>query len=182
MLHISFFLFLFSSKFEFWWVFKFTTLACPCGPCVGNVDTLRLRQNGCQFPNDIFKCIFLNENVWISIKISLKFEPNGPINNIPALVQIVAWRGPGDEPLSEPMMVDLVMHICVTRVQWVKVIPDPSFCYSHFIFVMIITLYGLLNMSSRPECWRLVWMWVDEIVLRPAWAIPWTGLPQSRCI
>ena len=37
-----------------------------------------------------FKCIFLNENIWISIKISLKFVPKGPINNIPALVQIMA--------------------------------------------------------------------------------------------
>ena len=43
----------------------------------------------------IFKCIFLNEDVWISIKISLKFVPKGPINNIPALVQIMAWRQPG---------------------------------------------------------------------------------------
>ena len=32
--------------------------------------------------------IFLNENVWIPIKASLKFVPKGPINNIPALVQI----------------------------------------------------------------------------------------------
>ena len=42
------------------------------------------------FADDIFKCIFLNENVWISIKISLKFVPQGPIDNIP-LVQIMAW-------------------------------------------------------------------------------------------
>ena len=35
---------------------------------------------------DIFKCIFLNENVLISITISLKFVPKGQINNIPALV------------------------------------------------------------------------------------------------
>ena len=34
----------------------------------------------------IFKCIFLNENVWIPIKISLKLVPKGPINNITALV------------------------------------------------------------------------------------------------
>ena len=38
------------------------------------------------FPDDIFKCIFLDENVLISIKISLKFVPNGQINNIPSLV------------------------------------------------------------------------------------------------
>ena len=67
-----------------------------------------------------FKCIFLKENVWISIKISLKFVPTGPINNIPALVQIMAWRRPGDKPLSEPMMVNLLTHICVSRPQWVK--------------------------------------------------------------
>ena len=52
--------------------------------------------------------IFLNENVRISIKISLMFVPKGPINNIPALVQIIAWRRPGDKPLSEPMMVSLL--------------------------------------------------------------------------
>ena len=61
-------------------------------------------KNGRHFTYDIFKCIFLNENVRISIKISLKFVPNGPINNIPALVQIKAWRRTGNKPLSEPMM------------------------------------------------------------------------------
>ena len=51
-----------------------------------------------------FKRIFLNENVWILINISLKFVPKGPINNISALIQIMAWRLTGDKPLSEPMM------------------------------------------------------------------------------
>ena len=67
------------------------------------------------FPDDIFKWIFLNENVWISINISLNFVPRGPINNIPTLVQVMAWRRPGDKPLSEPMMVSLPTHICVYR-------------------------------------------------------------------
>ena len=84
------------------------------------VNTLRLRQDGRHFSDDIFKCIFLDENIWISIKILLKFVPKGPINNILALVQIMAWRRAGDKPLSEPMMVRLPMHICVTRPQWVK--------------------------------------------------------------
>ena len=83
------------------------------------LTTLRPRQNGRQFPDDIFKCIFLNENTWIYIKISLKFVPKSPINNIPALVQIMAWRRSGDKPLSESMMVSLLTHICVTRPQWV---------------------------------------------------------------
>ena len=64
------------------------------------------------------KWIFLNEIIWISIKISLKFVPRGPINNIPALVQIMAWRRPGDKPLSEPMMVSSLTHVCVTRPEW----------------------------------------------------------------
>ena len=85
------------------------------------INTLRPSQNGIHFPDDILKCIFVNENVWISIKISLKFVPKGPINNIPALVQIMVWRRLGDKPLSEPMMVRLPTHICVTRPQWVKV-------------------------------------------------------------
>ena len=68
-----------------------------------DVNTLKPTQNGRKFPDDIFKCIFFNDNIWISIKISMKCVPNGPINNIPALVQIMAWRRPGDKPLSGPM-------------------------------------------------------------------------------
>ena len=71
-----------------------------------NLNTLRPRQNGCQYPDDIFKCIYLNENIYISIKISLKFVPNGRINNIPAL--------------SAPMVHSLVTHLCITRPQWVN--------------------------------------------------------------
>ena len=84
------------------------------------VNTLRPRQQGRRFADDTFKLVFSNENVRISIKISLKFVPKGPINNNPALVQIMAWRRPGDKPLSETMMVTLLTHICVTRPQWVK--------------------------------------------------------------
>ena len=84
------------------------------------VNTLRPKQNGRHFADDILKCIFLNENVWIPKKISLKFVPKGPINNNPALVQVMAWRRSGDKPLSEPMLDSLLTHICVTRPQWVK--------------------------------------------------------------
>ena len=84
------------------------------------VNTLRRRQNGRRYADDTFKHIFLNENVRISIKISPKFVPKGPINNNSALVHILALRRSGDKPLSEPMMVSLMTHICVTRPQWVK--------------------------------------------------------------
>ena len=83
-------------------------------------NTLRPRQNGRCFTDDTFRCIFLNENVRIVIKISLKFVPKGPINNIPALFQIMACCRSGDKPLSEPMRDSLLTHICVSWLQWVK--------------------------------------------------------------
>ena len=49
--------------------------------------------------------------VWKCINLEVR------INNIPALVQIMAWRRIGDKPLSEPMMVNLLTHVCVTRPQ-----------------------------------------------------------------
>ena len=63
-------------------------------------------------------------------KVLLKFVPKGPINNNPALVQIMAWRRLGDKPLSESIMVILLTHICVTRPRWVNrpisSYPNPS--------------------------------------------------------
>ena len=58
-----------------------------------------------------FISTFLKENVSISIKISLKFVPKVPMNNIPASVQIMAWHRPGDKSLSEPMMVNLLINM-----------------------------------------------------------------------
>ena len=54
--------------------------------------------------DNIFKCIFLDENVRISIKISLKFVPKGPTDNKSALVQVMAWHRTGAKPLPEPML------------------------------------------------------------------------------
>ena len=83
-------------------------------------NTLRPRQNGRHFADDTFNRIFVNENVRISMKFSLKFVPKGPVKNIPALVQKMTWRRLGDKPLSEPVMVSSPTHICVIRPQWVK--------------------------------------------------------------
>ena len=92
-----------------------------CNDCaIFCINSLRPRQNDRLFVDDIFKSIFLNENVWILIKISLKFVPKGLINNIPALIQLMAWRRLGEKPLSESMMVNLPTHICVSRPQWIN--------------------------------------------------------------
>ena len=87
--------------------------------------TLRPRQDGRHFADSIFKCIFFNENCCILIKLSLKYVRKGPIDNNPAMVQIMAWRRSGDKPLSETMMISLQMHICVTQPQW-----DNGICFA----------------------------------------------------
>ena len=74
----------------------------------------------------IFQTTCSNAFSWMKMyELWLRFHwslfPRISINNIPALVQIMAWRQPGDKPLSEPIMVILLKHICLTRPQWVNV-------------------------------------------------------------
>ena len=114
------------------------------------VNTLRPRQNGRYFPDDIFECIFLKENVLIPIKISLKLVPKSPINNIPELVQIMAWSRPGDKPLSEPMLVRLPTHICVTRPQWVK-----PFCYKCASYLLELMLFVNVDTQKKEKDCKL---------------------------
>ena len=54
--------------------------------------------------DDNFRCIFLNENGSILIKISVKFVPMSPIDNKLAFVQVMAWRRTGAKPLPEPTL------------------------------------------------------------------------------
>ena len=85
-----------------------------------NLNIMGPRQDGRHFPDDIYKWIFFIENCCIWIKISLKYVPKSPIDNNLAFIQIMARHRPGDKPLSEPMIVRLQLHICVSRLQWVN--------------------------------------------------------------
>ena len=129
---------------KFWYLnhIRFTSVKDLCMQCIsynhivlcalvfvavllvwGNYITiLRPRQNGLHFPENISKCIFLNENVWISLKISLMLLTRVWFNNTPALVQIMAWSRLGDKPLSESVFVRSLTHICLTRPKWVNMI------------------------------------------------------------
>ena len=89
-----------------------------------------------------FQMNFLDWKCLISIKISLKFVPKGPINKIPALVQITAWRRPGDKLLSEPMMVSLPTHICVSRPQWVK---------THYQLHLSLAEFGMIGRLHQHQ-------------------------------
>ena len=95
-LHITYFLFYISPSTKYiksmnvsnnWLGSYFRQLLSSKAPQeIVVLNTLEPGQNGHNFPHNIFKCIFFNENVSISITISLKFSPKGPINNIPALL------------------------------------------------------------------------------------------------
>ena len=85
------------------------------------LNTLRPRQDGRHFVYNIFKCIFFNENCCILIKILLKYVRKGPIDNNPALAQILGWCQTGDKPLSEPIMSSFGnAYICVSQPHWFK--------------------------------------------------------------
>ena len=80
-------------------------------------NTLKPIQDHRHFPKDILKCIFLNENVWISLKISLQFVR---INNTRALAEIMAWCRPGHKSLSGRPIASLLTHTCDTWPHWVN--------------------------------------------------------------
>ena len=123
-------------------------ISYPCSQlAAGSINTLRPRQHGRHFADDTFKRIFLNENVEILIDISLKFVPKGPINNNLALVQLMAWHRSGDKPLSEPMMVSLLTHICVTRPEWVNKQEKASCLFVRFT----LDTFDLKSNETSPE-------------------------------
>ena len=76
----------------------------------------------------------------------LKFVLKGLINNIPALVQMMAWRMVSAKPLLEPMLVRLLMHVCVTPPRWVKWNSDQNTQISFQNFVCKI-----LGISSKSQ-------------------------------
>ena len=76
---------------------------------LSDINILRPKQNGRHFADDIFRCIFLNENVLISLKISPNFVSDFRINNIAALAKLMSWRRPGDKPLIMEMIRQIIL-------------------------------------------------------------------------
>ena len=142
-----------------------------------SINTVRRTQNGCHFPDNIF----LNENVWISIKVSLKFFPKGQIYNIPSLVQMMAWHRPGDKPLSEPMMVIFSDTYASLGLNGLK-IGDINLRF-RFYFTTIWTSFYLNNIwfcthifISRHDIWLKVYP-VDPNNHRYGLCPGWLGQP-----
>ena len=113
--------------------------------------------------DDIFNCIFLHENVWLSIKISLNVFPMGRINNIPALVQIMAWHLRGDKPwlvyrtiYASLGLIELTKQVCVGTAGWMK--------HQHMEFHFIIFLAYVISkvMAFVTHC-NIDVMWNTRI-------------------
>ena len=128
------------------------------------LNTLSSRRNRRHYVKDISKCIFLNENGLISIRISLKFIPRGPINNIPVLVLIMAWRRPGDKPISY-----LNQWWLFYWRTYASLVLNGLISYPLYVF------YNIIYTSMRCESW-----WVSLIArfLGPTWGLPGSCRPQ----
>ena len=141
---------------------RITCLYCPC-----IFYTLRPRQNFRHFADEIFKWSFLNEIVWISLKMSRIVVPKFRINNSSS-DQIKTWRRPGtitssflkvSNPLSlsEQMMVGLLTHTCVTRYQRVNMI-NRFDMFNHIFkckcmgMVCIYKYYALFSVDNLSVC------------------------------
>ena len=155
-------------------------------------NKLRQRQNCRCFADDIFKCIFLNETIWTSLKMPLKFVPNVRINNIPALIQIMVWCRLGDKPLSKPVMVNLLTHICVTRPQWVTTLKKwPTFnirklkCYllrENRIWLKLNWSFLTPNLQISQHCFG---QWLDDVRVISQWwhsSLPRIGMDKMADI
>ena len=105
-------------------------------------NTIRPRQKGRHFPNDIFKFIYFNQNRCISIKTSLnslKIIGMCLIDNKAGLFQVMAWRPTGDKPLTETMMANVTtsghneLNVnCLERCPTTKFGSDRVIFYWHF--------------------------------------------------
>ena len=124
---------------------------------VSSLNTLRLRQNSCHFADDIFKRIFVNEKVWISIKISLKFVSKCPVSNMSALVQIMAGHWPGCKPLSEPIMVRLYQRIYAPSAAIIFMMTSSNGIIFRVTGHLCREFTGPCTKASDTELWCFLW-------------------------
>ena len=87
------------------------------------------------------------------------------------MVQIMAWRRSGDKPLSEPMMVILPTHICVTRPQWVRSQFTPTQDLSLSVWSCVCLSYTSILHGFFPYLCTWTTAYKDECNDRWIWPI-----------
>ena len=122
-------------------------------------------KNGCYFADDIFKRIFSNENVRISIQFALRFVPKCPIDNKSALVQVKAWRLFGAKPLPDKCWPSSTTDICgigwdeLTRPSLIQLLAYGLFLTKRFQSMASLHISKGIFIHGSSECWRLQWRW-----------------------
>ena len=134
-----------------------------------NINTLRPRQNGHHFADDIFKYIFLNEDVRISVNISLKFAPMGQIKNISVMV-----RRLGDKPSSEEIIFSLLTMMTSSNGNIFRVaghlcgeFTGPGEFPAQRPVTRSFDVFFDLRLNTRPS--KQSWGWWFETISRPSW-------------
>ena len=98
------------------------------------LNTLRPRQNGCHFADDIFKCILLNEIVlnfpkFYSHESNCQYGSIGSDNSLaPNRLQTEVGACSVPSHYLNQWWRRLPKHTCITRPQWVMVIHVGTFC------------------------------------------------------
>ena len=118
----------------------------------GKIHILRSRQNCRHFTDGIFKCIFLNKMYEYRLRFHCSLSPKFELRIFQRWFRM-AWRQPGDKPLSEPMVVGLLTHICVIH----------SMSYSVF-YILICCQHTAVKCFSL-SCSKWYYMsWVFVII------------------
>ena len=105
----------------------------------------------------IFNRIVLNENVWISIKVSLKFVSKGPIDIDRALVKVRVWRRTGDKPLPEPMLTKLIdAYVRHQGEMGKKIVLNPAALY----FIVIVCYCNAHQLDEYLHPWLPLSMYI----------------------
>ena len=141
----------------------------------------------------IFQITFWNPFSWMKMWFRFKFHWSlFPINNIPALIQIMAWHRPDDKPSSESMMFGLATHICVTQPHWVKInkVCWRIYGWLNWYIVDLVTTFlsGSLNQqsgktSNRQISWSVEPAGLGVMMIVSHWNL--AGIPTAllpRCL
>ena len=89
-----------------------------------------------------FNCIFMNENLYILIRISQKCVPKGQIDCRSVLVQVMACHRIGDKPLAGPMLTQYTDAYMQQKGRWLN-----EFLCKPYIFFAQLTLPFLYHIS-----------------------------------
>ena len=89
----------------------------------------------------------------------------------------MVWCRSGDKPLSEPMMVSLLTHICVIRPQWVKLLSISSITWVPQIFRLIKTVHVIGTKHPTHYEATVPWSWISRRGLGSSYYHGWTLFP-----